>query len=397
MHRNTELKQRGAEISDLFSQRFSGIVQASIFIIRFLAESRTKSSFGPEVISEYKEHMYRSKHYALEFEMYSNTVKLFLKDLKKIGYIVKTDDLLDSESRLSRLLQAVEDCLLAGYAYDDLIDNSPLRGSGVAYHLLKSKELVIDLYDEAKQKLISLLSELKMDIKSISNIQEVILEYESVADAEDSSHYYTIDLLDYHSIENMLSILDKKAGSLSQLVLMPFQELVGAVIPEDWKQAYKYAFSCAWLVNDLHKNDTETGIGNWIELKGGRLPLPVVIAIHTLTDLDRQKIIAVITQIWDLYKNLFTGEMTKNVIEQIAQIDETDQSKELFLEFKSLLMKSGVKQFISSELEKRVKFVRNISSEYKGLSSISFFLTALDGYMIEKKSKLAIRKIKSRF
>lgn len=154
---------------------------------------------------------------------------------------------------------------------------------------------------------------------------------------------------------------------------------------------FNMRLACAWLINDLYKNETETGAVNWIELKGGRLPLPVVIAIHTLPEQNQQEMISVITQIWDLYRPIFEERMNSDVIEHIEQIDKSNRSKELFSQFNSLMTESDVKKFISDELERRLRIVRMISVKYEGLKSLSFFLTAIEGYILEKRIKRILR------
>lgn len=357
--------------------RLSGCVLAGNFarglISNYNCSLPETNSYVERKLRDFRTYFHSSFHYRTEIQMYRTSLKLLIRDMARRQ---STSDIPPEQ-----IINALMDCLMVGYAMDDLVDHSPVRGDLPAYHIITDKETVVEIYEFAKLKLYQVLDGTIPG--SGEKLMKLIDGYESASLSEGSTHYYSIDLDGYHTVDNMFAILHQKASFLSQFVLEPIEQVVG-LISEDWREGLATGYEAAWLVNDYFKNASDASGGKWLELKSGRLPLPVVLALHLMNEEDKEKTTQIIEEIWVLYKPVFESEMSFETINEMNLLDHSAATTTLLKKFSDLLSKSKVSRIINHSIDQRVRRVRSTSSRYGGLAHLDFFLTALEVYKLKK-------------
>src|SRR3990167_8741812 len=156
------LKYVDASTDQRIIRGLNGMGQGLMYIFRnygnSLPEVAEPRSGLQRQVDIYRRLLFESLHYRLELGMYSYSALLILQDMfrrtgnQEISKVLR--EVRKPSSPHNVLHSNLDDYLLLGYAYDDLLDNSPLRGNIPAYHLTTSSSLVEDMYWHTRGKLI---------------------------------------------------------------------------------------------------------------------------------------------------------------------------------------------------------------------------------------------------
>ncbi len=341
-------------------------------------------------ICRYRNNLYRSAHYRSEIGLYTHTAVLSLLDYEKISPSSAAREVVGEAWRpyslVNTLLSRLDDWLLLAYAYDDLLDNSPLRGSSVAWHLVTSPAEVHDMYWHSRAKLVE--ASQNISGQAASEVSGLVDQYDGAAEDEGDKHYYRFEGKD--DPERAFTNLKRKGKFFSGIVFKPLHLAAGILIPDLWRYAIQSGYEAAWLVNDFFKNATEFGLGRWLELKQGRLPLPIIVAMHSVDANSREQLTTVIGTIWKMYKPFFEERLDLDSLRELKSVDRSGVAKFSLKKFDQILKSTKVREKIEAEVESRRNAMRKVSKDDGGLDHLDVFDFALTYYLVSKKLRIGL-------
>ena len=394
MIENARTAESKLTFNDLTIRGLNGIVHGAIFLkdtyLSAPSLSHSETSEMENALNEYKTYLYRSPHYKVELGHYERTIQLYRGDYARLNHTdAKKGRSIPTE--FSGLLSALNNYLLTIYAFDDLTDNSPYRGEQIAYHLIKPPQHIRDMYSFAKSALVEHMSQFSES--AALELHSTITACDSVMESEGSDHYYRFNFEEEHTPQYAFMSLSKKAQFLSTIAMRPLQEVEGMAPPSEWSPALKKGYEAAWLASDYYKNISGKGVTNWIEIKSGRLPLPVVVALSNYPESLRANLIEDIKHIWELYKPYFQQPFDLRLLQNLVEFDKTETAKASIAQFVANLKRGDVESTIKQEINNRKRSMMNTSQQFGGVDHLDFFLAGINGYLAEKKIKNVLNNL----
>jgi hypothetical protein len=332
-----------------------GVKELGPFIGKTIAEGN--SGNGQESpLEAYRKFIEESLHYRLELAAYRHMLRLREEDADRKLIFAKNCDYRTVEE----VIAAVSDYIMILFPYDDVIDNSPYRGLRPAYHLTHSPELVLKMYEEAKGRLLSLID--YINPSQVDVVRDLTEVYSKNARQEGMETFFKYDPDGEHNLEHGLKHLEAKALDFVRINQVPVAIATQRLYPQEWETALRKIFEATWLASDFFKNAVYPGVLEWIDIKTGRIPLPVVMALEKAKgSFLHDALLNVIYEIWHLYNPITGKTITANELEQLAKIDSSESARQLLTYFQIMLrdlnIKANVMQLINRKLAEAKKLV----------------------------------------